>query len=70
MNENSETPVGVMAGLLIVVTLLFVTALIRLSQVNYEYKCLRDEAIQIGYAQYNPTNAVWQWKTNVVLERK
>jgi predicted transporter len=24
---------------------------------------VRKEAVQMGYAEYNPTNAVWHWKT-------
>ena len=35
-----------------------------LGGLKHEIKTLKQEAITLGFAQYNPTNAVWQWTTN------
>jgi len=38
-----------------------------------EYKLERDlirkEAIERGYAHYNPTNAIWEWKNYIFLQK-
>jgi len=34
-----------------------------------EIKSLKQQAITLGYAEYNQTNGIWQWKTNSVLEK-
>jgi hypothetical protein len=32
---------------------------------------LKQDAIQLGYADYNATNGKWQWKTNMIkIERQ
>ena len=64
MNRNYLPEAIILA---VVCILLFAISCMALSQRD-EYKrerdLLRKEAIDRGCAQYNPTNAIWQWKSN------
>ena len=48
-----------------IVVMVFITGLVLGSFLRNEVvKEIRQQAIQHGFAEYNPTNAVWQWKMN------
>jgi hypothetical protein len=46
---------------LLFVTVIFCALLIIEKE---ERKYLQKQAIELNYANYNPTNGVWQWKIN------
>ena len=59
-NYNRETSI-----IHFIVVMVFITGLVLGSFLRNEVvKEIRQQAIQHGFAEYNPTNAVWQWKTN------
>ncbi len=64
---NNDCVIFVMAGVIIFILGLSLGAIY--TQTNYVHP-LRREAIALHYAEYNSTNGNWQWKTNVVLEKK
>jgi len=60
-NKNMKDVIyGSVAGLVIVMILFGVFSTLSTR------RNLRQEAIQLGYAEYNATNGIWQWKTNLV----
>ena len=69
MNENVPNFLrGLIIGI-VMVTFFILTPLITINNdKKIDLKNLKQEAIQLNYAEYNSTNGVWQWKTN--LENK
>lgn len=65
MNDKPAT-VAIVA-LIFTILLLIITAFRFELEKDYS-RNLRREAISLGFAEYNNTNGVWQWKTNVVAE--
>jgi hypothetical protein len=67
MKSNTEMVLLVIMAIMGLVTLV---TTIRVGDLKQDYYELQTQAIQLGYAYHEPTNGIWQWKTNVVLERK
>lgn len=61
--KNDEFPVETVVAAIIFVGALVIGIFIGLSS----KWTLKQEAIERGFAHYNPTNGEWQWKTNVYL---
>lgn len=59
---NNERPTTLIFQAITAILLIFA-----IFQLEY-LKQLRQEAVRLGFAEYNSTNAVWQWKTNVAVE--
>lgn len=47
------------------IVLLLVVSLVDGFSKKHEIISLKQQAISFGYAEYNPTNGVWQWKAEV-----
>jgi hypothetical protein len=65
--DDNDNVIFVVAGVIIFILGLSLGAIY--TRTNYVHP-LRREAIALHYAEYNSTNGNWQWKTNVVLEKK
>lgn len=52
------------------IVVLFITLIITWVGADVRWKeakrTFQAEAVQRGFAEYNSTNGIWQWKTNVV----
>lgn len=51
-------------GVIVAILLAWVITVAVLVASRIGYDTLRTQAIQRGFAEYNATNGVWQWKTN------
>jgi len=72
MKDTLEIIYGILIGLVVsfVMFVLIPSYAIEKSskqKTNLIETAIKQEAIQLGYAEYNSVTGVWQWKTNVVV---
>lgn len=69
MNMYSRLVEILVVGLLTIALVIIVIGMLDLhkhktEKTGQDLNEIRKQAISLGYAYYNPTNGLWQWKTN------
>ena len=59
-----NTKFAVLMILVIVLPMVGFLFILEISNLKQKNQTLQQQAISLNFAEHNPTNGVWQWKTN------
>ena len=61
-SPNQDTEIKAILIVCMVSWFIAIASFIGYNNSAIDVRDLREEAIELGYANYNPTNGIWQWK--------